>query len=76
MPPLSDSSLTWQRVPCSGMVCDLICAPLGGRSGLEKAVKLLEPIKEKVPIVSWADLMQLASATAIEVHAPRWACFG
>mmetsp|Transcript_11038 Transcript_11038/g.33100 ORF Transcript_11038/g.33100 Transcript_11038/m.33100 type:complete len:295 (-) Transcript_11038:1609-2493(-) len=38
----------------------------GCNAGLEKAVKLLEPIKEKVPIVSWADLMQLASATAIE----------
>lgn len=37
-------------------------------AGLKKAVTLyLQPIKDKVPLVSWADLLQLASATAIEV---------
>eukprot|EP00271_Cylindrocystis_brebissonii_P011406 TRINITY_DN288_c0_g1_i1.p1 TRINITY_DN288_c0_g1~~TRINITY_DN288_c0_g1_i1.p1 ORF type:complete len:420 (+),score=99.44 TRINITY_DN288_c0_g1_i1:61-1320(+) len=36
-------------------------------NGLTNAVKLLEPIKEKFPAVTYADLFQLASATAIEV---------
>merc|ERR1712232_375246 len=37
-------------------------------AGLDKALRLyLDPIKKKVPDVSWADLIQLASATAIEV---------
>ena len=38
-------------------------------AGLAAAVKFLEPIKEKVPLVSWADLMQMASALAVEVRA-------
>lgn len=38
-------------------------------AGLTAAVKFLEPIKEKVPLVSWADLMQMASALAVEVRA-------
>merc|ERR1712232_1299119 len=34
----------------------------------DKALRVyLKPIKEKVPDISWADLIQLASATAIEV---------
>lgn len=37
-------------------------------AGLKKAVALyLKPIKDQVPLVSWADLIQMASATAIEV---------
>ena len=39
-------------------------------AGLDLAVGWLKPIKEKYPNVSWADLMQLASATSIEVR-PR-----
>mmetsp|Transcript_5404 Transcript_5404/g.10268 ORF Transcript_5404/g.10268 Transcript_5404/m.10268 type:complete len:273 (-) Transcript_5404:969-1787(-) len=36
-------------------------------AGLQKALsKYLSPIKESCPLVSWADLLQLASATAIE----------
>lgn len=35
--------------------------------GLVNALKLLEPIKDKYPEVTYADLFQLASATAIEV---------
>lgn len=38
----------------------------GANAGLSGAVKLLEPIKEKFPAVSYADLMQMASARAIE----------
>jgi len=35
-------------------------------AGLIGAIKLLEPVKEKFPDISYADLFQLASATAIE----------
>ncbi|XP_010268978.1 PREDICTED: probable L-ascorbate peroxidase 6, chloroplastic isoform X2 [Nelumbo nucifera] len=35
-------------------------------AGLVNALKLLQPIKEKYPNVTYADLFQLASATAIE----------
>ncbi len=35
-------------------------------AGLLGALKLLEPVKEKFPDISYADLFQLASATAIE----------
>ena len=38
----------------------------GANAGLANAIKLLEPIKEKVPEISYADLFQLASARAIE----------
>lgn len=39
-------------------------------AGLVSAVSLIEPIKEKYPGVTYADLFQLASATAIEVLFP------
>jgi len=39
----------------------------GPNAGLKKALtQYLEPIKQQVPGVSWADLIQLASATGIE----------
>jgi len=39
----------------------------GPNAGLKKALTVyLRPIKDKVPGISWADLIQLASATAIE----------
>jgi L-ascorbate peroxidase len=38
----------------------------GANAGLAGAIALLEPIKEAVPAVSYADLFQLASARAIE----------
>ncbi|CAM9629938.1 unnamed protein product [Ectocarpus sp. 6 AP-2014] len=39
----------------------------GANAGLTTALKLLTPIKKKFEEVGWADLMQLASATAVEV---------
>jgi catalase (peroxidase I) len=36
-------------------------------SGLVNALKLLQPLKDKYSGVTYADLFQLASATAIEV---------
>lgn len=39
----------------------------GANAGLVGALKLLDPIKEKFPEVSYADLFQMASALAIEV---------
>lgn len=41
-------------------VCSLV-------SGLDKARGYLETIQKNHPSVSWADLIQLASATAIEM---------
>lgn len=38
-----------------------------GISGLVNALKILQPIKDKYSGVTYADLFQLASATAIEV---------
>ncbi|CAM9953940.1 unnamed protein product, partial [Sphacelaria rigidula] len=38
----------------------------GANSGLVNALHLLQPIKDKHPEVGWADLIQLASATAIQ----------
>ncbi|CAI5493932.1 unnamed protein product [Closterium sp. Naga37s-1] len=42
----------------------------GANAGLAGAIALLEPIKQKYPAVSYADLFQLASAIAVEVR-PR-----
>uniref|UniRef100_A0A0E0KQV2 L-ascorbate peroxidase n=1 Tax=Oryza punctata TaxID=4537 RepID=A0A0E0KQV2_ORYPU len=38
----------------------------GANAGLVNALKLVQPIKDKYPNISYADLFQLASATAIE----------
>ncbi|KAL6515532.1 putative L-ascorbate peroxidase 7, chloroplastic [Orobanche hederae] len=38
----------------------------GANAGLVSALKLLQPIKDKYPSMTYADLFQLASATAIE----------
>jgi len=38
----------------------------GANAGLSKAVKFLQEFKERYSVVSWADLIQLASAVAIE----------
>ncbi|CAB9512563.1 ascorbate peroxidase 6, chloroplastic/mitochondrial [Seminavis robusta] len=39
----------------------------GANAGLSGAVKLLEPVKEAFPAVSYADIYQMASARAIEL---------
>mmetsp|Transcript_74563 Transcript_74563/g.242095 ORF Transcript_74563/g.242095 Transcript_74563/m.242095 type:complete len:310 (+) Transcript_74563:87-1016(+) len=39
----------------------------GANAGLTKAVAFLKPFKAKFPAVSWADLIQMGSACAIEV---------
>lgn len=44
----------------------------GANSGLSNGLKLLEPIKQKYPAVSYADLLQMASAVAIEVTLLIW----
>jgi L-ascorbate peroxidase len=38
----------------------------GANNGLSKAVKFLESFKNDYPLVSWADLMQMASAVSIQ----------
>ncbi|CAI5508850.1 unnamed protein product [Closterium sp. Naga37s-1] len=38
----------------------------GANKGLAGAIALLQPVKDAFPAVSWADLFQLASATAVE----------
>lgn len=40
----------------------------GANAGLVNSFKLLEPIKKEHPDVSYADLLQMASAVAVEVR--------
>lgn len=39
----------------------------GANAGLASAVQMLEPIKKKFPMVSYADLFQMASAVSVEM---------
>jgi len=39
----------------------------GANAGLQGALHRLKPIKEQFPSISWADLMQMASVTGIEL---------
>mmetsp|Transcript_70852 Transcript_70852/g.196842 ORF Transcript_70852/g.196842 Transcript_70852/m.196842 type:complete len:310 (+) Transcript_70852:119-1048(+) len=55
---------------CGGANASIIFEPEidhGANAGLAKAVNYLKPFKAKYPKVSWADLIQMASACAIEV---------
>merc|ERR1712151_749665 len=55
---------------CGGANGSIIHQPeidRGANNGLTKAVRFLAPFKEKYPAVSWADLIQMASACAIQV---------
>lgn len=61
------SSEPWPR--CGGANGSIRFEPEinhGANAGLSIALKLLQPIKDKHPEVGWADLIQLASAAAIE----------
>eukprot|EP00421_Protoceratium_reticulatum_P007601 CAMPEP_0168365670 /NCGR_PEP_ID=MMETSP0228-20121227/4837_1 /TAXON_ID=133427 /ORGANISM="Protoceratium reticulatum, Strain CCCM 535 (=CCMP 1889)" /LENGTH=1329 /DNA_ID=CAMNT_0008378457 /DNA_START=132 /DNA_END=4121 /DNA_ORIENTATION=- len=54
---------------CGGANGSIIFSPeisRGANNGLSKAVKFLEPFKDDYPLVSWADLIQMASAVSIE----------
>lgn len=46
----------------------------GANAGLPLAMALLKPVKAKFPEVGWADLMQMASATAVEVAGESLIC--
>lgn len=55
---------------CGGANASILFEPeitYGANAGLAKAVGLLKPLKEKYKQVGWADLMQMASAVAVEV---------
>lgn len=55
---------------CGGANSSIIHDPeinFGANAGLFKAVGLLKKFKDKFPAVSWADLIQMASACAVEV---------
>jgi len=54
---------------CGGANASIIFEPeinYGANAGLSKAVNFLKSFKAKYPAVSWADLIQMASACAIE----------
>ncbi|PIA47452.1 hypothetical protein AQUCO_01400242v1 [Aquilegia coerulea] len=55
-----------QRGGANGSVRFEIELKHAANAGLVNALKLLQPIKEKYPGVTYADLFQLASATAVE----------
>eukprot|EP00904_Undaria_pinnatifida_P010878 jgi/Undpi1/6920/HiC_scaffold_21.g09395.m2 len=62
-----NSTEPWPR--CGGANASIRFDPEinhGANAGLSIAVGLLQPIKDRHPEVGWADLIQLASATAIE----------
>lgn len=55
---------------CGGANASIIFDPEinhGANAGLTKAVNYLKPFKAKYPAVSWADLIQMASACAIQL---------
>eukprot|EP01062_Namystynia_karyoxenos_P030481 TRINITY_DN22769_c0_g1_i1.p1 TRINITY_DN22769_c0_g1~~TRINITY_DN22769_c0_g1_i1.p1 ORF type:complete len:350 (+),score=90.65 TRINITY_DN22769_c0_g1_i1:81-1052(+) len=39
----------------------------GANAGLKKAIGFLKPFKDRYPILSWADIIQMASAQAVEL---------
>lgn len=69
-----DSGTYDQRIKswpqCGGANAGIRLKPemdMGANAGLTKARAFLEPIAEKYPLVSWADLIQMASALAVEI---------
>lgn len=64
-----DASIN-QWPACGGAIGSIRFSPEithGANKGLATAVNLIEPLKKKFPLVSYADLFQMASATAVEV---------
>uniref|UniRef100_A0A7S0AI72 phosphopyruvate hydratase n=1 Tax=Pyrodinium bahamense TaxID=73915 RepID=A0A7S0AI72_9DINO len=58
---------TWPE--CGGANGSIIYDPeinRGANNGLSKALRFLEPFKDDYPLISWADLIQMASAISIE----------
>jgi len=54
---------------CGGANGSIMYSPeidMGANNGLSKAAKFLEPFKDDYPLVSWADLIQMASAVSVE----------
>lgn len=69
-----DSGTFDQRIKewpqCGGANGAIIFDPemsFGANAGLSKAKGFLDKFKEKYPLVSWADMIQMASAVAIEL---------
>lgn len=69
-----DSGTYDQRIQswpeCGGAVGSIRFAPemdMGANAGLAKAKAYLDKIADKYPDISWADLIQLASAIAVEM---------
>jgi len=55
---------------CGGANSSIIFEPeinFGANNGLTKAVNYLKPFKAKYPDITWADLIQMASACAVQV---------
>lgn len=68
-PPLADKDVQEPFPKPGGATGSIRFRPELGypcNAGLENALKLLEPLKQELPELSWADLIQLGSSTAIE----------
>jgi L-ascorbate peroxidase len=65
-----DASVTGDWPAAGGAIGSIRFEPEikhGANAGLAGAVKLLEPVKEKFPEVSYADIFQMGSARSIEL---------
>jgi L-ascorbate peroxidase len=65
-----DQSVSGEWPAAGGAIASIRFAPEinhGANKGLEGAIKLLEPVKEANPEVSYADIYQMASARSIEL---------
>jgi L-ascorbate peroxidase len=65
-----DKNVTGEWPAAGGAIASIRLTPEinhGANAGLDGAVKLLEPVKEANPEVSYADIFQMASARSIEL---------
>jgi L-ascorbate peroxidase len=63
-----DASINGEWPAAGGAIASIRFKPEishGANAGLANAVKILEPVKEKFPEVSYADIFQMASARSI-----------